>query len=146
MLAWALCVVKIYKNSDLTIKLVRAIINLDSNIIYLISPIVGREQNVVANVQMLPTLTIDMEQYKGISIYTQEDFKSGCSIASARQQLEASTKNPSLIIFGTQLAGCNIKVGEHTRAIADVLGALTRNDADASETKSHINSNKTIQL
>ena len=87
-----------------------------------------------------------MEYYKGISIHTADDFKSGCSISQAKQQLEASTKEPSLIVFGTQLAGCNIKVGEHTRAIADVLGALTRNDADASGTKTHINSNKTIQL
>ena len=88
---------------------------------------------------MLLTLTINMEYYKGISIHTADDFNAGCSIASAKKQLEASTKEPSLIVFGTQLAGCNIGVGEHTRAIADVLGALTRSDADASGTKSQQN-------
>ncbi len=88
---------------------------------------------------MLLTLTINMEYYKGISIHTADDFKSGCSIAQAKQQLEASTKEPSLIVFGSQLSGCNIVVGEHTSAIGDVINALTRSDANASGTKSQQN-------
>lgn len=77
-----------------------------------------------------------MKQYKTIDIYTEEDFAPGCSIRQARQQLEASARQPSLIVFGTELAGCNIRVGEHTRAIADIISALTpQNDADASGTQ-----------
>ena len=76
-----------------------------------------------------------MDQYKTIDIYTEGDFEPGCTIAQARQQLEASTQRPSLIVFGRELSGCNIRVGEHTRAIADIISALTpQNDADASGT------------
>jgi len=76
-----------------------------------------------------------MKQYKDIDIYTEEDFAPGCTIAQARHKLEASAQQPSLLVFGTQLAGVNISVGEHTRAIADIISALTpQNDADASGT------------
>jgi len=76
-----------------------------------------------------------MEKYKAIDIYTEGDFEPGCTIAQARQQLEASTQQPSLIVFGNQLSGCNIRVGEHTSTIADIISALTpKNDADASGT------------
>ncbi len=76
-----------------------------------------------------------MQQYKTIQIYSPEDFAPGTSIAEARQQLEASTQQPSLLIFGTQLNGCNLGVGQHTSAVAEIIGALTQNDADASETE-----------
>ena len=76
-----------------------------------------------------------MEQYNGIKIYTESDFAPGITIGQARQQLEA-TKDPSLILYGTLIAGVNIRVGEHTRSIADVISALTqKNEADASGTK-----------
>ena len=76
-----------------------------------------------------------MQQYKTIDIYTPEDFAPGTSIVQARQKLEASTQQPSLLIFGTQLNGCNLGVGQHTSAVAEIIGALTQNDADASETE-----------
>lgn len=75
-----------------------------------------------------------MQQYKTIQIYSPEDFAPGTSIVQARQKLEASTQQPSLLIFGTQLNGCNLGVGQHTSAVAEVIGALTQNDADASGT------------
>ena len=75
-----------------------------------------------------------MQQYKTIDIYSPEDFAPGTSIVQARQKLEASTQQPSLLIFGTQLNGCNLGVGQHTSAVAEVIGALTQNDADASGT------------
>ena len=76
-----------------------------------------------------------MQQYKTIDIYTPEDFAPGTSIVQARQKLEASTQQPSLLVFGTQLNGCNLGVGQHTSAVAEIIGALTQNDADASETE-----------
>jgi len=79
-----------------------------------------------------------MEQYRGINIYTQTDFEANCSLQRAHRQLESSESAPSLIIFGTQVSGVNIGVGQHTRAIADILAALGSNagdDAEASETK-----------
>ena len=77
-----------------------------------------------------------MEQYNGIKIYTQSDFAPGTSIVRARQKLEASTQQPSLLVFGTQLNGCNLGVGQHTQALAEIISALTqKNEADASGTK-----------
>jgi hypothetical protein len=70
-----------------------------------------------------------MDTYNAIDIYTEADFAPGTPLRGALEQLESSrqrrTQRPSLIIFGRELAGINIGVGEHTRDIAAIIAALT---------------------
>jgi len=65
-----------------------------------------------------------MDTYKHINIYTHEDFSEGTTLRQARQQLEGVETAPTLIVFGSSIAGVNIQVGEHTRELADILSAL----------------------
>ena len=65
-----------------------------------------------------------MEQFEGIKIYSETDFDRGCTLAQATKQLGSSESGPSLIIFGTQVSGVNITVGQHTRTIAKIIAAL----------------------
>ena len=80
-----------------------------------------------------------MKTYKSINIYTEEDFEPNITIHEAQQALESKqVREPCLILFGKRMGGVNIKVGEHTREVADIMSAVyeldAKNDADASGT------------
>jgi len=65
-----------------------------------------------------------MDTYKHIKIYTHEDFSEGTTLRQARQQLEGVETAPCVIVFGSSISGVNIRVGEHTRELADIISAL----------------------
>lgn len=65
-----------------------------------------------------------METYKSIKIYSEADFREGTTITQARQILEGRERDACLIVFGQQLSGVNIGVGQHTREVADIISAL----------------------